>query len=651
MRGFWIAAAVFAAVTASAQNTPDELIQLIRNNDLTTLKARLAAGVDVNAHDSRDTTLLMYAAGFGSTDAVKLLLSAGANVNARNQFGSNALIYGANNYEKARLLVEKGADVNVKTKSGRTPLMIAASCNGCSPIVKMLLDKGADPKAVTERKAGALLAAADYDDIESMRLLIAKGADPKAADGAGDDPLQFAANNCDLPAVKMLLEKGADPNTANTFGGEVKFGKIQLIGLRPLMLASTYCAPEVVKTVLDAGAKVNVTDIRGMTPLMFAVSSEEQNPAVVRMLIKAGATVNAKSKADETALDWAMKFGSKQAIAALTEAGGKPGVPYTAPVHKGAPAANILQAVEKGTAVLQHGATEFFAQSGCVGCHHQPAALAAVTVARRAGAKVNEEQAKAYIKMMEGQSMQFQQASIERVDSGGASDPSIALLAVMADERYAANPLTDVLVTYIANYQKRDGGWWFGGVARSPMEEGSVARTALAIRAMQVYATPALKAEFAPRIARAREYLVRYRARTTDDAAMQIAGLHWTGGSEDKVRALARTLIAAQRPDGGWAQNPNLASDAFATGQALWALQESGALKPTDPVYQKGVKRLLATQWEDGSWYVRSRAPKFQPYFQSGFPFDHDQWISSAATSWAVRGLAPAVENQKRASR
>jgi hypothetical protein len=51
---------------------------------------------------------------------------------------------------------------------------------------------------------------------------------------------------------------------------------------------------------------------------------------------------------------------------------------------------------------------------------------------------------------------------------------------------------------------------------------------------------------------------------------------------------------------------------------------------------------LLRTQFADGSWYVRSRAPKFQPYFQSGFPFNHDQWISSIGTSLAVMALAPA---------
>ena len=63
------------------------------------------------------------------------------------------------------------------------------------------------------------------------------------------------------------------------------------------------------------------------------------------------------------------------------------------------------------------------------------------------------------------------------------------------------------------------------------------------------------------------------------------------------------------------------------------------------------MKYLLGTQWMDGSWYVRSRATKFQPYFQSGFPYEHDQWISSTATGWAVMALAPAIETEKRASR
>jgi hypothetical protein len=81
-------------------------------------------------------------------------------------------------------------------------------------------------------------------------------------------------------------------------------------------------------------------------------------------------------------------------------------------------------------------------------------------------------------------------------------------------------------------------------------------------------------------------------------------------------------------------------SDAYATSGALLALAESKVLKVTDPAYKKGMDYLLSTQFPDGAWHVRSRAIKFQPYFESGFPFGHDQWISAAATASAAQALA-----------
>src|SRR5204862_4396238 len=98
----------------------------------------------------------------------------------------------------------------------------------------------------------------------------------------------------------------------------------------------------------------------------------------------------------------------------------------------------------------------------------------------------------------------------------------------------------------------------------------------------------------------------------------------------------AKALLSSQRTDGGWPQRAHLASDALMTGMALRALRESGQLRGGEPAYRKGVEYLLRTQMEDGSWFVRSRAVKLQPYFQSGFPYDHDQWISCAATAYAA---------------
>jgi hypothetical protein len=275
----------------------------------------------------------------------------------------------------------------------------------------------------------------------------------------------------------------------------------------------------------------------------------------------------------------------------------------------------------------------------------------AVAAARGAGIPVDEAAAIGVVKMMEGESLFFNQLMLERAPIGGVTDGPTYKLMALASEHYPASPVTDGIVAYIAYHQRHDGSWWFGGVSRAPIEEGPIARTAMSLRVMQVFGTPAMKTELDLRIARARTYLANAKAATNDEAAMQILGLRWAGGEAAKVNSLGKALLSAQRPDSGWSQNHNLASDAYASGEALFALHEAGILAASDAAYQKGVKFLMDTQGADGSWYVRSRAPKFQPYFQSGFPYDHDQWISSTATSWAVQALVPAVHNEKRASR
>ncbi len=100
-----------------------------------------------------------------------------------------------------------------------------------------------------------------------------------------------------------------------------------------------------------------------------------------------------------------------------------------------------------------------------------------------------------------------------------------------------------------------------------------------------------------------------------------------------------RELLAEQRADGGWSDLESMESGVYATGKTLVALQTAG-LSVSDPAYQRGVQYLLKTQQEDGSWYVKSRALAFQPYFDAGFPHGFDQWISAAGTSWATMALS-----------
>ena len=98
-------------------------------------------------------------------------------------------------------------------------------------------------------------------------------------------------------------------------------------------------------------------------------------------------------------------------------------------------------------------------------------------------------------------------------------------------------------------------------------------------------------------------------------------------------------LRADQRPDGGWAELPSLQSDAYATGQALFALNQAGELPVSNQVYRRGVRFLLRTQEEDGSWFVSKRAIPANNYFDAGFPHGESQYVSHGATCWATMAL------------
>ncbi len=117
-------------------------------------------------------------------------------------------------------------------------------------------------------------------------------------------------------------------------------------------------------------------------------------------------------------------------------------------------------------------------------------------------------------------------------------------------------------------------------------------------------------------------------------------GLAWAGAPAATITTAARALAATQREDGGWSQLATMGSDAYASGQALFALNTAARMAVSDPVFRKGIDYLLRTQHADGSWQVATRSIWVQPYFESGFPHGHNQWISTAGTAWAVMALS-----------
>jgi hypothetical protein len=124
--------------------------------------------------------------------------------------------------------------------------------------------------------------------------------------------------------------------------------------------------------------------------------------------------------------------------------------------------------------------------------------------------------------------------------------------------------------------------------------------------------------------------------------AWRLRGLVWGGAGKDTILKARADLLAVQHADGGWSDLPSMESGAYTTGLAMIALESSG-LPVSGVAYQRGVKYLLGTQLADGSWHVRTRSAGFQPYFDNGFPHGVDQWISSAATSFATMALTLAA--------
>src|SRR5436305_4334476 len=145
--------------------------------------------------------------------------------------------------------------------------------------------------------------------------------------------------------------------------------------------------------------------------------------------------------------------------------------------------------------------------------------------------------------------------------------------------------------------------------------------------------------EFDVRIRAAREWLSKAKAETSSELNWRTLGLFWSKADPKLVAESASPIFRNQRADGGWAQLPGLSSDAYATGQTLYVLGIANIAEQTSGVWQRGVDYLLRTQAKDGTWRVKSRSFPFQPYFESGFPYGADQWISAAGTSWATMAL------------
>jgi ankyrin repeat protein len=616
--------------TSEAGNRPDQgalnknLLDAIRDGDKIQVQHLLQQGANSNARDEAGDTALMRAALFADVEMMRVLIESGADVQMRAQDGTAPLLRTTHDVGKMRLLLDRRAQVDDMA------MIATASVPGSRGTLELLFEHGG-----RSRTAGPaytpLMAAAGTGDLDAVKCLLDHGADVKAQTPTGFTALIAGALSGNARLVDLLLERGANPNALCKLEREI----LQT----PAGVAASMGHADCLKLLMAAGADVNIQGGPFNHNALLGAATTASKETVQLLLAKAN--VGAKDWNGSTALDWAARRGETEIVKMLRDAGAEQSKPRSRASEplalKQPPESDAVQrAVSAALPLLQQSEQTITRTRDCVSCHQHPLVSMTVALARKHAFKVDETIAAAerdhILKDMGGR--------VRPLLLGTGIDPSLSVhvLAGLAAENEPASRVTDALVHYLLLRQRQDGRWQQENY-RPPDEASDFQFTALAVRGLQAYTPKGRNREIGLRINRARSWLERAEPADNVDRAFRLLGLGWSQAQPASVNQALTKLVEEQREDGGWAQLPTLASDAYATGLALYALHEGGGVFVDHPAYRRGVEFLLRTQLADGSWFVASRSFPIVDYSKSGFPHGSSQFISASATCWATMAL------------
>lgn len=299
----------------------------------------------------------------------------------------------------------------------------------------------------------------------------------------------------------------------------------------------------------------------------------------------------------------------------------------------------VRKALAKALPPLQRSAATFVEKRACFSCHHNALPVMMLRMARERGVGIDN----AVLNAVEQKTFKSGGSLEDVVQARNLSDPTPNdSLLLMAQEAAGApaDEASQIRARRLASWQREDGHWITSDF-RPPHSSSVFTATATAIRALRAYMPPQFVDERNHRIASAREWLARNRPISTEDASFRLMGLVWSQAPSEQIESARRDLLALQKSDGGWPQLPDYPSDAYSTGEAVFALYQAATPSPN------GIRFLIRKQADDGTWQVRTRmlspAQVSPPYFETGFPYKKDQFISYAGSCWTVMALLTTI--------
>jgi ankyrin repeat protein len=290
------------------ENPP--LVVAVIKDQMECFKELLNAGANVDEFSVKGVSALIISARYNRKEFIKLLLEKGANINLTKMEFTVVGFAVMQCPEMIPFLLEHNPDLNLQSETlGYTSLHVASDL-GSPDIIKYLLKHSADTRIKSKQLLTALHVALANSKRENALVLIE--ADKSVIDEcccAFDQdnllsPMSLAANSNFPEIIQILCKLGADVNSAQC-------------QTAPLHYASYHGFDACVLALIEAGASVNRPDANGDSPLHWSVN----NPAMLRLLLRNYADVNAKSKTGLTTLHIAANYGKIESVQELVKNG------------------------------------------------------------------------------------------------------------------------------------------------------------------------------------------------------------------------------------------------------------------------------------------------------------------------------------------